>query len=65
MEALTYLANTKHYLNYLVDNLGYDPCHNIKEYDARKCEKDCKKLENSVFAKDCEKKGGQFKCCIR
>ena len=45
--------------------LGYDRCHHIQNYDARKCERDCKKLAKSEFAKKCESRNGLFKCCIR
>ena len=64
--ALDYKANHKKFIKNLVNNLGYDKCHQIKAYDASKCEKDCRKLEKSEFAKDCKKKhSGVFKCCIR
>ena len=46
-ESLDYLTNTTEYLKSMVDSIGYDTCHHIKEYDARKCEKDCKKLGKS------------------
>ena len=64
-KSLAFLTAPKKHLKNMVDNLGYDTCHQTKEYDARKCSKDCKKLENSKFAKDCQKNNGLFKCCIR
>ena len=65
VESVNYLDNNTEYLKSMVDDLGYDTCRRIQEYDARKCEKDCKKLGKSKFAKDCETNGGLFKCCIR
>ena len=60
-----FLTNTKAYLRNQTEIIGYDTCHQIQNYNARKCERDCKKLEKSDFAKECESKNGLFKCCIR
>ena len=64
-KSLKFLKNTKKFLQTRIDKLGYDTCHQTKEYDAEECYKDCKKLEKSDFSKKCEKDGGLFKCCIR
>ena len=64
-KALKYKSNPKKHLKSLIKDVGYDTCHQIKGYDASKCNKDCKKLKKSKFAKDCKKKSGVFKCCIR
>ena len=64
-QAIQFLANASAFLTDMVDNLNYDTCHPIKEYDASKCARDCKKLEKSEFAKNCTQNGGLFKCCIR
>ena len=64
-KSMTFLKDTKSYLSNLVDNLGYDTCHPITGYDASPCEKDCRTLEKSDFAKNCTENDGLFKCCIR
>ena len=64
-KSITFLQDTKKYFQNKIKKLGYDTCHRTKEYDAKECYKDCKKLEKSGFAKICEKDGGLFKCCIR
>ena len=64
-KALYFMKHTKSFLSNWVDNLGYDTCHKIKGYDASVCAKDCKKQEDSKFAKKCKDDGGFFKCCIR
>jgi hypothetical protein len=40
-------------------------CRAIEGYDASKCAEDCKEAEKEEFAKNCTKKGGFFKCCVR
>ena len=46
--------------------MGYKTCHILKNsLDASICAKDCERLENQKFAKNCKKAGGLFKCCIR
>ena len=60
-----FLTNTKEYLRNQTKINGYDTCHHIQKYNARKCDKDCKELEKSDFAKECRSKNGLFKCCIR
>ena len=62
--SLKFLANEDTVKDY-VDNLGYDTCHKTKGYDASPCQKDCRRLEKSDFAKKCSNDGGFFKCCIR
>ena len=45
---------------------GYKTCHYLgSSLNASNCADDCNKLEKEDFAKDCELKGGLFKCCIR
>ena len=63
-KALFFKNHTKLFLSNW-ENLGYDSCHKIDEYDVSKCHKDCKKQEKSKFAKKCKKDGGLYKCCIR
>ena len=60
-----FLTKTKEYLRNQTKINGYDTCHRIQNYNARKCDKDCKELEKSDFAKECRSKNGLFKCCIR
>ena len=62
--SIYFLNNTRQFLANWVE-LGHDTCHRTHGYDAEKCHQDCKEREKSVFAKDCETKGGLFKCCIR
>merc|ERR1712054_266521 len=64
-KSLTFLNAPKKYVKTLVKDQGYDTCHLTKEYDAKRCERDCKMLERSQFAKDCRDQNGLFKCCIR
>ena len=63
-KSLNFLSHTKKFLDNWVE-LGHDTCHRTFGYDAEKCHQDCKKKEKSVFAKQCRKDGGLFKCCIR
>ena len=65
VNAHNFLTNTKDYLRNQSTIVGYDTCHKIKNYDAMKCAEDCRELEKSNFARDCESKNGLFKCCIR
>ena len=60
-----FLKNTEEYFKNQTEIIGYDTCHRIKNYNARKCDRDCKQLKKSDFAKECENKNGLFKCCIR
>ena len=62
--SLYFLNNTEKFLANWVE-LGHDTCHRTHGYDAEQCHQDCKEREKSAFAKDCETKGGLFKCCIR
>ena len=64
VNAHNFLTNTKDYLRNQT-KIGYDTCHQIQNYDARKCAEDCRKLEKSNFARECVAKKGLFKCCIR
>ena len=46
--------------------MGYKTCHVLNSsLDATICAKDCERLKKQKFGKDCKKKGGFFKCCIR
>jgi len=63
--SINYLKNKEKYLSNLVDKEGYDSCHPIRGYDASVCEQDCKKLQESEFARNCSKNNGLYKCCIR
>ena len=65
IKAKEYLVNTSGFLDHQVKRLGYKTCHHLNSLDATKCAKDCKKLKKEKFAKECEAKGGLFKCCIR
>ena len=65
VKAVEFLKSPKQFLHQMVENLGYDTCHQTTEYDASKCFQDCIKLEHSRFAKNCTKNGGLYKCCIR
>ena len=64
-KASDYLTNKAAYLDSLVQLKGYSTCHHLDSLDASKCAKDCEKLENGEFAKNCTTNGGLFKCCIR
>lgn len=64
-KAEKFLKDPKKFLADMVTKTGYDTCHQTVEYDAKVCEQDCKRLENSEFAQACRKKNGLFKCCIR
>ena len=59
------MKNPQKFLKDMRVEMGYDTCRQTKEYDAKKCQRNCKKLAKSKFAKDCEKNDGLFKCCIR
>ena len=63
-KALFFVENTPVFLDNWVKK-GHDTCHKIEGYDVSQCNRDCKVLEESDFARDCEKEGGLFKCCIR
>ena len=65
INARNFLTYTRGYLRNQTKIIGYDTCHRIQNYNARKCDRDCKKLEKSDFAKNCRNKNGLFKCCIR
>ena len=43
---------------------GFDYCTSIGWKNSTKCSLKCLKAERSKFAKDCQKKGGLFKCCL-
>jgi len=64
-KALYFKQHTKDFLKTWVEQLGFDTCHKIDNYNVDKCHADCKKQEKSKFAKKCKKDGGLFKCCIR
>ena len=64
-QSIKFLEDPKKFLTDMVQNLNYDSCHAISNYDASKCAKDCEKLEKDEFARNCLKNGGLFKCCIR
>ena len=40
-KSVGFLKKPKPYLKYLVKHIGYDTCHRTKEYDAKRCYKDC------------------------
>ena len=64
--ATSYLSNPKAYLENLVIRTGYSSCHHLgTSLDTTSCAKDCEKLSQHAFAKNCTAKGGFFKCCIR
>ena len=61
-----YLEDPKAALEYMENEMGYCSCHHLNtSLDATVCAEDCKEAEKQKFAKNCEKKGGLFKCCIR
>ena len=62
---VAFLKNPQNYLKLMSSELGYDDCHKIEGIDASVCAKDCEKLAESEFAKNCTKSNGLFKCCIR
>ena len=54
------------YLDTHIRPMGYKTCHLLHtSLDATACADDCKRFEKGRFAKDCRKRGGFFKCCIR
>ena len=63
--AIDFKEDTPRFLDNWVKKLGQDTCHAIKGYDVSKCHRDCKALEKSAFARNCQKEGGFYKCCIR
>jgi len=63
--AIDYMKNKKEVLDKEKKELGYKTCHPIKGHDASKCAEDCKEHKDSPLAKECEKRNGLFKCCIR
>ena len=63
-EAKKFLSDTKQYLLDL-ETSGYDKCHKVEGYNVDACHQDCQNAEKSDFAKNCEKEGGLYKCCIR
>ena len=64
-KSLQFLVKPRRFLKNMVKHLGYDTCRRTKKYEAKKCYRDCKKLEKSLFAKNCTANGGLYKCCIR
>ena len=52
-KSVGFLKKPKQYLKNLVNNIGYDTCHRTKEYDAKRCYKDCQvkdaKFMSSLF----------------
>ena len=64
-KSAAFLRNPDAYLNHMVNNLKYDSCHKIYELNAAQCAKDCADMAHSDFAKNCSRKSGFFKCCIR
>ena len=64
-KARDYLLNTTGFLDHQVKRLGYKTCHHLDSLDATKCADDCNEQRKGTFAKECEEKGGLFKCCIR
>ena len=65
VKAKDFLENTTSFINLQVKEMGYKTCHRLDSLDATKCAKDCEEQKKSKFAKDCRKKEGLFKCCIR
>ena len=46
--------------------MGYKTCHVLNSsLDATVCAKDCDRLKKEDFAKQCNKRGGLYKSCIR
>ena len=64
-QSITFLKNPKVFLENMVQNLTYDTCHDIHEYDASICAADCENMEKSQFSQNCTRDGGLYKCCIR
>ena len=60
-----FLKNPKRYVDKIATEMGYDSCHRIDGLNASICAKNCEEAAKSEFAKDCKKKSGFFKCCIR
>ena len=48
-KSVGFLKKPKKYLNYLVKNIGYDTCRRTKEYDAKRCYKDCQVKDATYF----------------
>jgi len=63
--AVQYLADKEKSLSQIRLQYGYKTCHAIDGYDATKCAEDCDRFKTSYLAKECEKRNGVFKCCIR
>ena len=40
-KSVAFLRKPRKYIKHLVKNIGYDTCHRTKEYDAKRCYKDC------------------------
>jgi len=60
-----YLTDKEGYLKNLQSTLGYHTCHPIEGYDASKCAEDCEAYKDTPLSRECEKKKGTLKCCIR
>ena len=66
MSCREYLTNPEGFLDKKIRPMGYKTCHVLNSsLDATICAKDCDRLTKHKFAKDCEVKGGLYKCCIR
>ena len=63
--AKDFLGNISGFLDHQVKNMGYRTCHHLTSLDATKCAEDCEQQKKGKFAKQCQEKGGLFKCCIR
>ena len=64
-KSMAFLKKPKRFIRKKIkEDMGYDTCHRTKDYDASKCHKDCVKLEESKFARNCTANGGLYKCCI-
>ena len=64
-KSVGFLKKPRRYLKKTVKNMGYDSCHRVHNYSAKKCHRKCRKLRKSSFAKNCTANGGLYKCCIR
>ena len=60
------MTNPKLYLDKWIRPMGYQTCHILNSsLDATICAKDCDRLARHKFAKECQARGGLYKCCIR
>jgi len=65
LQAIDFMESPENYLSNLTSAETYKTCHRIQGLDATVCQNDCESWNDGFLAKECRRRGGLLKCCIR